>query len=300
MKILIIEDEKLLAESLKTLLELKGFEVEVVYDGEDGAEYANSFEGGSDTWTFWGLPSGRYTPFVRNVDMGYTQEVNATGVVNFDLTSRKDYFQKSTPWPQEKPDVAVTEPLYRSPEALLNRAILDYHRSDKSGQYFCCADYVVLANEEGTRYNPVTENDSKTLNYYLWVLYQEYLFTEDGIKEMGGAHVPTNITLAEGGNGGWYLLNYWVPRDGSYYAEDIRAVFPGASVNDALDSQKYIMMQMKNTLLLFSTLSHRLNMDHSCKEFTHYLTHYLIISFTHSLIHSLKLIHSFTHSLFDK
>ncbi len=42
MKILIIEDDKLLAESLQTLLELKGFEVEVVYDGEDGAEYAET------------------------------------------------------------------------------------------------------------------------------------------------------------------------------------------------------------------------------------------------------------------
>ena len=40
MKILIIEDEKLLADSLKTLLEKKGFDVEVVYNGEDGAEYA--------------------------------------------------------------------------------------------------------------------------------------------------------------------------------------------------------------------------------------------------------------------
>lgn len=42
MKILIIEDEKLLADSLKTLLEMKGFEAEVVYDGEDGAEYAET------------------------------------------------------------------------------------------------------------------------------------------------------------------------------------------------------------------------------------------------------------------
>ena len=40
MKILVIEDEKLLADSLKTLLEGKGFEVEVVYDGQSGAEYA--------------------------------------------------------------------------------------------------------------------------------------------------------------------------------------------------------------------------------------------------------------------
>lgn len=40
MKILIIEDEALLADSLKTLLMHKGFDVEVVYDGESGAEYA--------------------------------------------------------------------------------------------------------------------------------------------------------------------------------------------------------------------------------------------------------------------
>ena len=40
MKILIVEDEKLLADSLKTLLESKGFQVETVYDGISGAEYA--------------------------------------------------------------------------------------------------------------------------------------------------------------------------------------------------------------------------------------------------------------------
>lgn len=41
MKILIIEDEKLLADSLKTLLQNKGFEAEAVYDGEAGVEYAS-------------------------------------------------------------------------------------------------------------------------------------------------------------------------------------------------------------------------------------------------------------------
>lgn len=40
MKILIVEDEKRLADSLKTLLEGKGFEVEAVYDGETGSAYA--------------------------------------------------------------------------------------------------------------------------------------------------------------------------------------------------------------------------------------------------------------------
>ena len=40
MKILVIEDEKLLADSIKEMLERKGFQVECVYDGETGKEYA--------------------------------------------------------------------------------------------------------------------------------------------------------------------------------------------------------------------------------------------------------------------
>ncbi len=40
MKILVIEDEKLLAYSLKALLSSKGFDVEVAFDGKSGAEYA--------------------------------------------------------------------------------------------------------------------------------------------------------------------------------------------------------------------------------------------------------------------
>ena len=40
MKVLVIEDEKLVAESIRVILEHKGFEVETVYDGEAGTEYA--------------------------------------------------------------------------------------------------------------------------------------------------------------------------------------------------------------------------------------------------------------------
>jgi DNA-binding response OmpR family regulator len=40
LKVLIIEDEKLLADSIKSLLTKKGFEVDVAYDGETGEEYA--------------------------------------------------------------------------------------------------------------------------------------------------------------------------------------------------------------------------------------------------------------------
>ncbi len=40
MKILVIEDEKLLADSIKAMLEAKGFQVELAYNGEDGLAHA--------------------------------------------------------------------------------------------------------------------------------------------------------------------------------------------------------------------------------------------------------------------
>lgn len=42
MKILIVEDEKLLADSIKVLLDDKGFTVDAAYDGEDGLRYAET------------------------------------------------------------------------------------------------------------------------------------------------------------------------------------------------------------------------------------------------------------------
>ena len=42
MKLLLIEDEKLLSDTIKAILTAKGFEVEAVYDGETGAEYAET------------------------------------------------------------------------------------------------------------------------------------------------------------------------------------------------------------------------------------------------------------------
>ena len=42
MKILIIEDEKLLADSIRDLLTEQGYQAEAVYDGEAGVDYAET------------------------------------------------------------------------------------------------------------------------------------------------------------------------------------------------------------------------------------------------------------------
>lgn len=81
----------------------------------------------------------------------------------------------------------------------------------------------------------------RTTTVYLWVLYMEYSYENGEIKEEAGAHTPTVITVKETGKHGHYELEeYWTPRDGSYYADDIRDKFPWYLHGKALDSQLYI------------------------------------------------------------
>ncbi len=42
---------------------------------------------------------------------------------------------------------------------------------------------------------------------------------------------------------GYTLTEYWEPRDGSYYAQDIREKFPAHIAEDGMDSQKFILQQ---------------------------------------------------------
>lgn len=76
---------------------------------------------------------------------------------------------------------------------------------------------------------------------YMWVLYHEYSYENGEIKLETGAHTPTVITAERTGLHGHYeLVEYWTPRDGSYYAPDIKDKFPWYLQSKALDSQRYI------------------------------------------------------------
>lgn len=79
---------------------------------------------------------------------------------------------------------------------------------------------------------------------YMWVLYHEYSYENGEINLEAGAHTPTVITAKRTGSHGHYeLVEYWTPRDGSYYAPDIKDKFPWHLHSKALDSQRYIAEQ---------------------------------------------------------
>ena len=79
--------------------------------------------------------------------------------------------------------------------------------------------------------------------HYGWALYEEYRLTDSGLETVTGSHVPVAITFREDLSGNLTLEEYWEPRAGSYYVQDIREKFPASDVEDGMDSQKFILQQ---------------------------------------------------------
>ena len=111
----------------------------------------------------------------------------------------------------------------------LDCQIAQHHQSDRSGENYCCLDWEVLG----------TQREGDLVTVYLWVLYLEY---SDAATVETGAHIPTVITAREQ-EGNYTPVEYWEPRDGSDYAEDIRAKFPPHLQSKALDAQQFIEEQ---------------------------------------------------------
>ena len=84
-----------------------------------------------------------------------------------------------------------------------------------------------------------------TVTCYGWVFYQQYMVTETGLECVGGCHIPTALTF-ETDLSLYVLKEYWEPRGGGDFGLDIQDKFPGRLVDDALNSQKFIIRQQQS------------------------------------------------------
>ncbi len=117
--------------------------------------------------------------------------------------------------------------------AFLRQEIFLANESHESDTMLLTADCEVLRLKQ--------TGDSITV--YAWVLYQEYSY--DGELHIeSGSHIPTVITAKQTSEG-YALEEYWEPRDGAYFAPDIREKFPFYLWLSALDSQRTIERQVK-------------------------------------------------------
>ena len=132
-------------------------------------------------------------------------------------------------------------------ETLLNSAIydaiLDHNLSKKTFGLNNCASFVMLDKAEisGTPVVGSTDHVGMVTVYGL-ALYQGYALVHDELREEAGSHIPVAITF-DVLNGKYSLKEYWTPRDGTYYAPDIREKFPDRIEDEAMNTQKYIAAQ---------------------------------------------------------
>lgn len=120
--------------------------------------------------------------------------------------------------------------------SFIEEQIIEYHHGGyKSGEFYC-TDFKVLG----------TNKDKENTTVYMWVLYSEYDKVNGKIEDVSGAHIPTVITVKKTDSSQYELVEYWEPRDGSYYAEDIKDKFPWYLHGKALDTERYIKEQQAN------------------------------------------------------
>lgn len=125
----------------------------------------------------------------------------------------------------------------------IHDAILEHNKPAKPDGLYHCASFVPLDKQElcicGDTPIPMR------VIVYGMALYQAFNFTDTGLYDAQGSHIPVALTFEEE-NGVYTLLEYWTPRDGSYYVQDIRDKFPDEVEDDAIDTQKYILSQTQN------------------------------------------------------
>lgn len=67
---------------------------------------------------------------------------------------------------------------------------------------------------------------------YIWAFSQEYYYEDEAFKQGTGWSIPMVLQFEQDNGGLLTILGHMVPRDGSYYTEDIKAMFPSQLHNE--------------------------------------------------------------------
>lgn len=110
-------------------------------------------------------------------------------------------------------------------------AIKDYlvNKSDNENLEFenakSFASIKILLTEE--------KHNDLIYNVYAWVLQEKYYLENDEIKEVNNSSIPYKFTVKKDNNK-YILIDSRIPRDGSYYEDDMKNIFP-SSIRDDID-----------------------------------------------------------------
>lgn len=117
-------------------------------------------------------------------------------------------------------------------KVFLDMQVAEHNGSDESNNNFAAVSYDLMKMDK---------SGSKA-TVYAWILYQEYSYENGILTVESDSHIPTVITAKKNGNN-YELVEYWTPRDGSYYTDDIKDKFPMYLWSRATDSRRSIDKQ---------------------------------------------------------
>ena len=115
-------------------------------------------------------------------------------------------------------------------DELIGKAVLDHYADTVQPGQIHVESHVVLAEDR---------RGTETVTVYLLVLQEIYSTDGESLTLENGSYIPTAITFSLSTSSG-AVTEYWEPSDGSY-SDDIRAKFPPAAAEEALQNdQAYI------------------------------------------------------------
>ncbi len=170
-------------------------------------------------------------------------DIRTEDVSTFVEAHRNDVPKVIEPKPDGGGEPAPEEPDFSTlseEQAAIRQAILEHNKSSYPLEYdVACCSFITLETLSAT---PLAGSSTHKITYYGWALYEQYRATDNGLETTGGSHIPVALSF-DLDERGYTLTEYWEPRDGSYYAQDIREKFPAHIVEDGMDSQKFILQQ---------------------------------------------------------
>lgn len=108
-------------------------------------------------------------------------------------------------------------------EDAIQNAILNHHNHERDQDVLECASFFTYSSEGS---GPAVSGKIEMVTEYGIVYHQDYRLDNGVLVEEGGCNVPTVLTFRVDDDGSYVLAEYWEPRDGNYYPEDIRAKYP--------------------------------------------------------------------------
>lgn len=117
------------------------------------------------------------------------------------------------------------------PEKEIKSAIMDYivKRGDAEKHHPDAKTFASM------RVYLIEEKEQNELyNMYVWVLEEQYYLENNEIKEDSGSSIPHKFVV-ENLEGKFTVTDVIIPRDGSYYADDMKSIFPSSVREDMED-----------------------------------------------------------------